>query len=121
MSPMTFPFRKESMVSRFPWISCLHGEPTLNDGDAMARRQVRIVNAHGLHMRPSDKFVRLANTFQSEIRVGYLGTVVDGKSILDMTCLAAECGKILDLEARGPDAEEAVAVLAELVEAGFHM
>lgn len=87
----------------------------------IARRRARIVNAHGLHMRPADRFVRLANSFHSEIRVEHQGTRADGKSILDMTSLAAECGTTLDLEARGPDAEEALAALADLVAAGFHM
>jgi phosphotransferase system HPr-like phosphotransfer protein len=34
---------------------------------------------------------------------------------------AAECGTMLDLEAEGPDAEKALAALAALVAAGFHM
>ena len=38
-----------------------------------------------------------------------------------MTSLAAERGTMLDLEARGPDAAQAIAALAELVAAGFHM
>src|SRR4051794_40677793 len=87
----------------------------------IARREVRIVNAHGLHMRPSGKFVKLAGSFRSEVTVEHEGRKVDGKSILDMTSLAAECGTTLGLEARGPDAEQAIAALAELVEAGFHM
>ena len=86
-----------------------------------ARRRVLIVNAHGLHMRPSNKFVALATSFRSEVWVEFGGNRANGKSILDMTCLAAECGSTLDLEARGPDAEEALAALAELVAAGFHM
>ncbi len=38
-----------------------------------------------------------------------------------MSGLAAECGTVLDLEAEGSDAEEALAALADLVAAGFHM
>jgi phosphocarrier protein len=91
------------------------------DSPATARRRVEIVNAHGLHMRPAGKFVSLANSFQAEVWVEYQGTKVNGKSILDMTTLAAECGMMLDLEARGPDAEGALAAMAELVAAGFHM
>ncbi len=86
----------------------------------VARRQVEITNALGLHLRPADKFVRLAHRFQSEIRVSHEGHEINGKSILDLTTLAAECGTRLDLEARGPDAEEAVEALAELVLARFH-
>jgi phosphocarrier protein HPr len=91
------------------------------DAPATAHRRVEIVNAYGLHMRPAGKFVGLANSFRSEIRVVHGGIRVNGKSVLDMTTLAAECGTMLDLEASGPDAEEAVDALAALVAAGFHM
>jgi phosphocarrier protein len=93
----------------------------MDDGAAIARRTVQIINTHGLHMRPSSKFVKLANSFQSEIHVDFRGVRVNGKSILDMTTLAAECGATLMLEARGSDAEEALSALAALVAAGFHM
>ena len=92
------------------------------ENDAVvARRRATIVNTYGLHMRPSSKFVKLASSFQSEIRVHFREVTANGKSLLDMTTLAAEVGTTLDLEARGPDAEAALAALAELVAAGFHM
>lgn len=91
------------------------------DETAVARRQVRVINAYGLHMRPADKFVRMANGFRAEVEVDHRGVRANGKSILDMAGLAAECGTTLDLEARGPDAEAALAALADLVAAGFHM
>ena len=50
----------------------------------------------------------------------YNGNEFNGKSILDLTSLAAECGTLLDLEARGPDAVAAVDALADLVSARFH-
>ncbi len=93
----------------------------MDDGPETACRRVQIVNAYGLHMRPATKFVALASTFQSEVRVEHQGTWVDGRSLLEMTCLAAECGTTIGLEARGPDAEQALDALAELVGAGFHM
>lgn len=86
----------------------------------VARRQVEITNALGLHMRPADKFVKLALQFQAEVRVIHNGNEYNGKSILDLTSLAAECGTQLELVARGPDAEPAVAALADLVLAQFH-
>jgi phosphocarrier protein len=93
----------------------------LDDAPVTARRRVQIVNAHGLHMRPATKFVKLAGSFRSEVWVDHQGARVNGKSILDMTGLAAECGTELELEARGPDAGAAIDALAGLVEAGFHM
>jgi phosphocarrier protein len=86
---------------------------------SVARRQVEITNDFGLHLGPAAKFVKLASRFQSEIRVSHNGKEINGKSILDLTLLAAECGTFLDLEARGPDAAEAVDALTRLVVAEF--
>jgi len=86
----------------------------------VVRRQVEITNEYGLHLRPADRFVKLAHQFQAEIRILYKGNEYNGKSILDLTTLAAECGSQLELEARGVDADEAVAALAELVLSEFH-
>ncbi|MGP0065945.1 MAG: HPr family phosphocarrier protein [Isosphaeraceae bacterium] len=86
----------------------------------VARRQVEIANRLGLHMRAADQFVRIARQFESVIRVHHQGNECNGKSILDLTILAAECGTRLDLEARGADAVAAVEALAGLVLARFH-
>jgi phosphocarrier protein HPr len=100
-----------------------HGQETatMDDEPATIRIRVQIVNTYGLHMRPSTRFVKLASSFASDVLVNFRGISANGKSILEMTCLAAERGTELDLEARGPDAEAAIAALAELVAAGFHM
>ena len=84
------------------------------------RRPVVVLNALGLHFRPADRFVGLAKRFSAEIRVHRDVLCVDGKSILDLAMLAAGCGTRLELEARGPDAEGALAALADLVRARFH-
>lgn len=91
------------------------------DGQPTLRRSVLIVNAHGLHMRPSTRFVNLATSFSSDVWVHFRGQRANGKSILDMTMLAAEHGSTLEIEANGADAEAALDALAELVAAGFHM
>ena len=72
-------------------------------------------------MRPTTRFVNLATTFTSEVRVSFNGTSVNGKSILDMIMLAAESGSTLELEAIGADSELAINALTDLVAAGFHM
>ena len=81
----------------------------------VAHRQVGVTNVHGLHLRGSGKFVKLANTFQSDVRVCCKGIRANGRSILSLVCLAAECGTMLALEAQGCDAEDAVVALANLI------
>jgi phosphocarrier protein HPr len=86
----------------------------------VARRQVEITNRLGLHLRAADQFVRIARRFQCQVRVQHQNKECDGKSILDLTTLAAECGTRLSLEARGPDAVAAVEALAAAVAARFY-
>lgn len=95
-------------------------EPPMNQEPAVARREVEVLNTLGLHLRPALKFVELALKYQAEVRVHYNGNDFNGKSILELTSLAAEFGSRLELEARGPDASEAVDALADLVLARFH-
>ena len=99
----------------------IRGSITMNDGQQTLRQSVLIVNKHGLHMRPSTRFVALATSFRSEVWVNFQGARANGKSMLDMTMLAAECGSTLEIEAIGPDSEQAIHSLADLVAAGFHM
>ena len=75
----------------------------------VARRQVGVSSEFGLHLRVADKFVKLANSFQSEVWVQCKGIIANGRSILSLLSLAAECGTMLALEAQGCDAEAAVA------------
>lgn len=84
------------------------------------RHRTRVSDAHGIHLRPAARFVEAAQQYAAAIRVRCNGTEANGKSIMDLLCLAAECGAIVELEARGPDAEQAVMALAELISAGPH-
>jgi phosphocarrier protein HPr len=78
--------------------------------------QVEIKNAEGLHMRPAMQFVDVANRFECDISVSNEENSVDGKSIMQMSMLAATCGTKLKIKAEGPDAEQAILALRELVE-----
>jgi phosphocarrier protein HPr len=82
-------------------------------------RQATIVNQEGLHARPAARIVRLASAFAAEITLSKDGMDVNGKSIMGVMMLAAECGSEITIRANGPDAEEAVQALAELVANGF--
>jgi phosphocarrier protein len=82
-------------------------------------RQATIVNQEGLHARPAARIVRLASTFESEIELAKDGLEVNGKSIMGVMMLAAECGSSITIRANGADAVQAVQALADLVESGF--
>ena len=77
---------------------------------------VEIKNADGLHLRPAMRFVDLTSRFDCEVTVGNGQTVVDGKSIMQMSLLAATCGTRLKIRAVGPQAQEVIDSLRQLVE-----
>jgi phosphocarrier protein len=81
----------------------------------MVERTVQIVNKNGLHARPAAEIVKISGGFQSEITLVKDGMEVNGKSIMGVMMLAAECGSTLELRADGPDAEAALDALATLI------
>jgi phosphocarrier protein len=78
-----------------------------------------IANQRGLHARAAAKFVRLAAGFDAETTVSKRGMTVSGRSILGLMMLAAGPGTELEITAKGREAEEAIEVLANIIEAGF--
>ncbi len=82
---------------------------------------VTITNPQGLHARPADLFVKLANRFAAVISVTKGSETVDGKSILSILTLGAECGTQLLITATGEDADAALAALTALVRQGFEV
>ena len=82
---------------------------------------VTIKNRLGLHARPAMALVELANRFQSAIRIRRTDSQewVDAKSIMQVMMLAATQGTQLRVEADGPDAQETVQAITDLVEREF--
>jgi phosphocarrier protein len=79
------------------------------------KREVVIINKLGLHARAAAKFVTLASRFDADIRLLRNGREVNGKSIMGVMMLAAACGTRLELCAGGPEAEQALEHLEELI------
>lgn len=82
-------------------------------------REFDILNRLGLHARAAAQLVRIANGFSSEIYVVKDGMEVNGKSIMGVLMLAAPKDTRILIRAIGPDAEEAVAAIGELIARKF--
>ena len=85
----------------------------------IAEKQVVIVNALGLHVRPSTQLAEIAARFHSAVSVIKDGQAVNAKSSIDLLTLAAVAGTRLTFRADGDDAGPALEALARLVESGF--
>ncbi len=87
---------------------------------AVIEREAKIVNPLGMHARPAAEFVKLASRFKCAVEVKKDDLAVNGKSIMGVMMLAAECGSSLVIRTDGDDAEQAMAALLALVADGFH-
>lgn len=85
----------------------------------MLERDVEVVNANGIHARPAAEIVKTAAKFSSAITIGRDGLEVNGKSIMGVMMLAAECGAVVRITADGADEHEALEALAALVASRF--
>jgi phosphocarrier protein len=81
----------------------------------MVERTVQILNKNGLHARPAAEVVKIAAKFKSEITLTRDDLEVNGKSIMGVMMLAAECGASVRLRADGADAEQAIDAIATLI------
>ena len=85
----------------------------------MVERSVQILNKNGLHARPAAEIVKTSARFQSDVTLVRDDMEVNGKSIMGVMMLAAECGSTLVLRAEGSDADEALDALAALILSKF--
>jgi phosphocarrier protein len=81
--------------------------------------EVTITNKLGMHARPAALFVQTASKFTSEVTVSKDGSDVNGKSVMGMMMLAAECGSTLKLTISGSDEKVAMQALKELFNRKF--
>ncbi len=80
---------------------------------------VQITNRRGLHARASAKFVTLASQYDATVTVSKDGSDVLGTSIMGLMMLAAGMGESIEVRAEGPQADEALTALVELVKGKF--
>ncbi len=85
----------------------------------MICQPVVIVNKLGLHARAAAKLVTTASNFKSTIHIARDDRKVDAKSIMPVMMLAASRGTEINLLIDGPDEQEALTALVELIEDYF--
>jgi len=78
-----------------------------------------ICNRKGLHARASAKFVKCAERFEAEVTVVRDGQSVGGTSIMGLMMLAARKGDTVTVQAKGPQAGQALDALIELIGSRF--
>lgn len=85
----------------------------------MIEKEFVVANKLGLHARPAALFVHEAAKFRSSVVVTKDGLEINGKSVMGLMLLAAECGSKLKIRADGPDERNAVDALGKLFSRKF--
>jgi phosphocarrier protein HPr len=115
----------QSMKSRKACCDCarklLRGSPMAStSGVYQCLAEIVIPNRRGLHARASAAFVKTAEKYDAEIQVTKDDQTVGGSSIMGLMMLTAGQGSTIVIVTEGPEAEEALEALTELVENGFY-
>jgi phosphocarrier protein len=85
----------------------------------LARGTFEVRNKLGLHARAATKLVQLASRYPCEIVVSRAGQAANAKSVMGVLLLCGSKGTLLDIEATGEQANEAVSELGRLISDRF--
>ena len=82
-------------------------------------RSAELVNQRGLHARASAAFAREASRFNAKLTVRYDGMSASAASIMDLLMLGARVGQVIEIDAEGAQAREALDAVCELIARKF--
>lgn len=85
----------------------------------MVSKEVEVANKQGLYARPATFFIQKANEFSSTILVEKEERKVNGKSLLGILSLGITGGTVINIIVDGPDEQDALNSLSELVGSNF--
>jgi phosphocarrier protein len=86
----------------------------------MYSQKIIVENEEGLHARPAAKFVQTGSKFQSGITILKGQKKANAKSILQVMSLSITKGTEIIVCAEGPDEEQAVLTLIDLIKGNFN-
>ena len=81
----------------------------------MFLKEIVVRNQVGLHARPATFFIQKANEFKSSIWIEVEERRINAKSLLGVLSMGITKGTRISLIAEGPDEEEAVNTLTEML------
>lgn len=85
----------------------------------MFSKEVTVNNQVGLHARPATFFIQKATEYKSTIWISKEQKKVNAKSLLGVLSLGIIKGTTITLSAEGPDEEDAVNGLVDLISSDF--
>ncbi|CDL82435.1 PTS phosphocarrier protein NPr [Xenorhabdus szentirmaii] len=84
------------------------------------RQRLEIKNRLGMHARPAMRLYDLVQQFQSQVILRNSSNIqAEASSVIAMLMLDSEQGSYIDVEATGPDEQQALAAIVALFNSGF--
>ncbi|ALX92100.1 MULTISPECIES: PTS phosphocarrier protein NPr [Serratia] len=84
------------------------------------KQTVEIKNKLGMHARPAMKLFELVQSFDAEVLLrNDSGTEAEASSVIALLMLDSAQGRQIEIEATGPQEEQALAAVIELFNSGF--
>jgi phosphotransferase system HPr (HPr) family protein len=80
-----------------------------------ASHEIAVVLPANLHARPAGQLARAAAGFTGAIQLEHSGRTVNPTGVLAVMALGATAGSTVTVRAEGPDADQAVTALAEIL------
>ncbi|MFE7168446.1 HPr family phosphocarrier protein [Streptomyces sp. NPDC057616] len=80
-----------------------------------AGHEISVVLPANLHARPAGQLARATAGFTSAVQLEHAGRTVNPTGVLAVMGLGATVGSTVTVRAEGPDAEQAVAALADIL------
>lgn len=91
----------------------------MSDSNDRAMSKFAIVNDLGLHARAATKLVQLASKYSCDIQLSHDGQSANAKSVMGVLLLCGSKGTVVEVSATGPQAEECVKAIGELIASRF--
>ncbi len=86
----------------------------------MYSKEIIVKNEVGLHARPATFFIQKANEYKASIWIEMGTRKVNAKSLLGVLSLGVQKDMTVLISAEGPDEEEAVVALGNLINSNFN-
>ncbi|MGP3924378.1 HPr family phosphocarrier protein [Streptomyces sp. 8N616] len=83
--------------------------------EVTVNHEIAVILPANLHARPAGQLARAAAEYTSAIQLEHDGRTVNPTGVLSVMGLGATAGSTVTVRAEGPDADQAVTALAEIL------
>ncbi len=85
----------------------------------MVTREAKVINAYGIHCRPSAEIIKKVMPLESSIEITANGTSCSLGSIIELLSLGIKCDDVVTIKVDGPNEDADADLIVELFETNF--